>query len=70
MLVLAWYGMKLGAPRMACSKYQMIRGANTPYTRAKSALDAILIPDWYESLRKAPNTFYHSGEFWQLAIQK
>ncbi len=53
--------MKLGPPRMAWSKYQVIWGANTPYTRAKSALDAILKPDWYESLRKAPNT-YHTGE--------
>jgi hypothetical protein len=61
--------MKLWDPRMAWSKYQVICGANTPYTRANSALDAIPIPDWYESLRKAPNT-YHTGEFWQLATQK
>ncbi len=34
----------------------MIWGANT-----RATLDAILIPDWYESLRKASNT-YHTGE--------
>jgi hypothetical protein len=36
------------------SKYPIYQGP-------KSALDAILKPDWYESLRKAPNT-YHTGE--------
>jgi hypothetical protein len=60
--------MKLGPPRMAWSKYQLIWGANTPYTRAKSALDAILIPDWYESLRKHPIPTIQVN--WQLAIQK
>jgi hypothetical protein len=44
------------------SKYPIYQGK-------KSALDAIPIPDWYESLRKAPNT-YHTGEFWELATQK